>query len=199
MPRPAPAASRHAAVRPVATLAVALLVAFLGTLGTATPASAHTALKSSSPADGATLTAAPESVRLAFTGKPSSADLAVTLDNEIVPLAGPVRVDGSEVVAQVSLPGPGTYTVAYRIVSSDGHPVQGTTRFTVAGAAGGASASPAAEAAPTPSASAATGPVPPPEDTSRWPHLVIALVLLVLVGIAVALATGPKPPKRNRY
>ena len=44
-------------------------------------------------------------------------------------------IDGGTVT--VSLPSPlpdGTYTVAYRVVSADGHPVQGAYQFTVTGA-----------------------------------------------------------------
>jgi methionine-rich copper-binding protein CopC len=208
MPRSAPAAPRRLVARLAATTVVSVAAAVLATLGTAAPASAHTALHSSSPADGATLPAAPAQVRLGFTEAPSAdpLDLAVTLDRQVVPPAGPVRVEGNDVVAPVSLPGPGTYTVAYRVVSSDGHPVTGTVRFTVTGgsaspaadAAGGTAPSPATSAKPSPSTSAAA-PVQPPHDASRWPLVVIALVLLVLVGIAVVLVTGPKPPKRNRF
>jgi methionine-rich copper-binding protein CopC len=214
MPRISPPVQRHRDLRRLtvrrltATLAAVAVGLLAGAMATGSPAAAHTALVSSSPANGATLTTPPRTVRLVFSGAPASGtpvDVAVTLAGQEVPPAGSVRVDGSTLVIPVNLPGSGTYTVAYRVVSADGHPVQGTVAFTVSdtpgGAAASASPSPAASASVGASASAAarpTAPVPPPKDTSRWPHLVIALVVLILVAIAVALATGPKRPKRPR-
>jgi copper resistance protein C len=201
-PSGAPARTARALTARVVAVAAALV---LGTLTGATsvgvPASAHTELRSSTPVDGATLTSAPAQIRLEFTEAPSGTahDVAVTLAGQVVP-SGPVRLEGNAVVAPATLPGPGAYTVAYRVVAGDGHPVQGTIRFTVTAKAGAAgSASPSAVAA-TPSAAAASkGPVPPPKDTSRWPYFVIALVILILIGIAVVLATGERPPKRKRF
>jgi methionine-rich copper-binding protein CopC len=192
-----PRTPSSAVARLVVTLALGLLA---GAVTAGVPAAAHTSLVSSSPADGATLTSAPKEVRLQFSGAPAAdpLDVAVTLEGQTIPPAGTVRVDGSTVVIPVDLPGPGAYTVAYRVVSADGHPVQGTVEFTVRGSAA-ASASPSAVASASPSVAASpTGPVPPPQDTSRWPHLLIGLVVLVLLGIAVALATAPKRPKKPK-
>jgi hypothetical protein len=181
-----------------------LLGALTGAAGTAAPASAHAALQSSSPVEGAVLTTPPGEVRLAFNQRPASSPLevAVTLDGRIVE-SGPARTDGTTVVTPVSLPGPGAYTVAYRVVARDGHPVQGAVRFRVAGSAtptpsANPSSTEVAKLAPRASASP-TELVPPPPDTSRWPHLVIAVVLLILIGIAVVLLTGKRAPKRPRF
>ena len=202
MPGSTSPAARPFTGRLLASLAAVLLGALTGAAAVAAPASAHAALRSSSPAEGAVLTTMPGEVRLVFTDRPASSplDLAVTRDGRVVE-SGPARTDGAAVVAPVSLPGPGTYTVAYRVVAGDGHPVRGTVHFRVAG-----SATPAANPSPTqiaklaPRASASpTALVPPPDDTSRWPHVVIAVVLLILVGIAIVLLTGKRPPKRPRF
>jgi hypothetical protein len=143
-------------------------------------------------------------VRLAFDQRPapSPLDVAVTLDGRTV-RSGPARADGTAVVTPLSLPGTGTYTVAYRIVAGDGHPVQGAVRFRVAGSTTttpSASPSPSEIAKLAPRASASpTALVPPPQDTSRWPHVVIAAVLLILIGIGGVLLTGKRPPKRPRF
>ena len=74
----------------------------------------------------------------------------------------------------------GGYTVGYRVVSSDGHPLIGTVRFTltqpVAGQA--ARAGQAAPAAPPPAADDGVMPA--------WPWIAGAVVLLVL-GVGTAL------------
>jgi hypothetical protein len=210
MPGPTSPALRLPAGRLLATFVALLVGALTGVAGTAAPASAHTALRSSSPADGAALTTTPGEVRLEFNERPASSppQVAVTLGGRVIP-SGPARTDGTSVVTPVTLPGPGAYTVAYRVVAGDGHPVQGTVRFRVTGTAGpAATTSPGATASPTagevarlaPRATASpTAPVPPPQDTSRWPYLIIALVLLLLVGIAIVLITGKRPPKRPRF
>jgi hypothetical protein len=192
MPRPS---SRFRRI--LATLGVVALGAVTGSMSLGVPAAAHTVRVSSSPADGASLTTAPTEVRLGFNQRPmTTPDVAVSLSGQVVP-SGPTRVEDATVVTPVTLPGPGKYTVAYRVVSADGHPVEGAVTFTVSG---GKTASPAPSAAASASpslAAASKGPVPPPADTSRWPHLVIALVVLVLAGIGIVLATGPRRPKKR--
>jgi methionine-rich copper-binding protein CopC len=202
-----PAAVRRAGRLAATRLALAVFVgAVAGLMTTGDPASAHTALRSSSPASGEALAAPPKQVRLDFTEALSITpppQVAVTLGGQTVP-SGPVRVDGTTLTAPVTAAGPGTYTVAYRVVAADGHPVQGTVTFTVTGG-GLPTASPttspaAATGSPAPARSAsAKAMVPPPDDRSRWPHVVIAVVVLVLIAIAVALATGQRPPKRKRF
>lgn len=101
-------------------------------------AGAHTALTDSDPAKDATLTAPPTAITLTF-----SEDLNPAFANVVVNgvdgrnwISDPPRVDGPKLSASVrtDLPGNGVYTVAYRVVSADGHPVSGSFAFTVAGA-----------------------------------------------------------------
>ncbi|MFF9902534.1 copper resistance protein CopC [Streptomyces olivaceus] len=113
----------------------ALLVLLL--LGGAGPASAHAALDSTDPEDGAVLQRAPGHVTLAF-----SESVGLRDDSFRVLDPGGHRVhtgdtghaDGRSETARVALPGglgEGTYTVAWRVVSADSHPVSGAVTFSV--------------------------------------------------------------------
>ena len=145
MPTAARPRTGRALLRVGAVLAV-LLTALLGLAG---PAAAHNVLISSNPTDGSTLDAAPQTVTLTF-------DQPVQDFEPVVVVTGP---DGAEYqsgtpviagtgveMALAGLPVAGAYTVAYRIVSTDGHPVQGQLVFQLSDAA----------VAPAPSSAAAT-------------------------------------------
>ena len=121
------------AARIVAAAALAGLVV----LAPATPAAAHNQLIETDPAPQDQLTTSPDAVELVFV-EPLDPDYTTVIVNDAdqspVPLGEQV-IDGGRVT--VSLPSPlpdGAYTVAYRVVSNDGHPVQGSYEFTVAGA-----------------------------------------------------------------
>ena len=139
------------------------------------PASAHTSLKETSPAAGASV-ASPEKVVLTFAdavifpnvavvdaaGKPRQAGKAKVSDNKVT-----VRIAGT-------LPG-GTYQVAWRAVSPDGHPISGRYSFTVTGSPGDGNA--AATAAPAAS-----------DGTGRGGWLWLGLIVLALAVPAAAYA-----------
>ncbi|MGK5519133.1 copper resistance CopC family protein, partial [Micromonospora sp. URMC 107] len=122
--------------------AAALVAAALTTaallLVPAAPAAAHNTLRAASPADGERLTTPPTRVTLEFAQRldPAFTTIALTdADRRKVPTGAPT-VDGTKGTVTVDETlGEGTYTVAYRIVSADGHPVQGSYRFTVVGVA----------------------------------------------------------------
>ncbi|WP_374197499.1 copper resistance protein CopC [Micromonospora sp. RL09-050-HVF-A] len=140
-------------------LAAALLAAALALLVAATPAWAHNSLTSASPAREATLSRAPTEITLEFLARLDPAFTTIVLTDGTkrrVPTGDPV-VDGTKSTVQVTdtLPN-GTYTVAYRVVSADGHPVQGSYPFTVAD-----------PAAPTVAPSTASAPRPPPPPRPR--------------------------------
>ncbi|MBT1633062.1 copper resistance CopC family protein [Curtobacterium flaccumfaciens] len=122
---------------PRALFAVALS-AFLVLIGT-TPASAHAALTSSDPADGATVAPDIERVTLTFSEAPL-AGLEVGLRVEVRDdggtdkSSGTVTVEGTTMSKAVSL-SPGPHTVVWRYVSPDGHPIEGQLAFTVESAA----------------------------------------------------------------
>lgn len=158
---------------------------------TAVPASAHAGLEAAAPADGAQLSTAPEEVTLTFTEplNPEFVQLAVLGPDGAPVTRGAARVDGPVVRQPVTSTADGAHTVAYRVVSTDGHPVSGQLSFTVAGSAaapsstapsGGSTAPGTAAAAPTPApdTAASTG------GMAGWlPVVPVALV----VGIGLVL------------
>ena len=130
-----------------------LLLGVLAQVVFAVGADAHTALKTVSPKDGAQLTTAPTQVVLTFDDPISESFATVTVTGPGGSVgSGRAVVDGA-VVTQALRPGlaDGRYTVAFRVVSADGHPVSDTTTFQLA-----ASPSPSATAAATPSAGSAS-------------------------------------------
>ncbi|MFD7782252.1 copper resistance protein CopC [Streptomyces nojiriensis] len=165
-------------------------------------ASAHTDLTSSTPADGATLDALPTSIGLTFSDDMSQeyAKVALTAPDGTPAGAGEPRVDGKSALLAVKpgLPS-GKYTVGYRVVSADGHPVSGSYSFTVRAAA------PAAPS-PTPSVStpsaeagaAAASPTPTPSARSSSDGVSSGLVVGALLvagacaGAAVLVARRRK-------
>jgi len=112
----------------VAAVALCVLV-------TVAPASAHAELVSSNPTDGATLPSLPAEVVLTFdenVGTP--AYVSVTDADGTSVASGEAAIDGATVTQRLSTTAAaGTYSLAYRVVSDDGHPVTGTLGFTVTG------------------------------------------------------------------
>ncbi len=123
--------------------AVVTLLAMLGLTGTAL---AHATLIGSDPADGAVVTTAPTVVTLTFDDALEDFEptVVVTGPDGQTYQSGAATIDGATVSNAVSpLTAAGAYTIAYRVVSDDGHPVEGQVRFQFAGAAGaGASTQP---------------------------------------------------------
>ncbi len=123
-------------------LAVALVLA--GCLGlqawSSVPAFAHAALVSSDPKDGAVLDRPPRRITLEF-------DDPISRKFNFVAVSGPggatyqsdsPQVLGNKLTQRLADLGPaGTYEVAWRVVSADGHPVSGTLKFTTRAAGRG--------------------------------------------------------------
>ena len=166
-----------------------------GTLVLAPSASAHATLLKVSPADGATLTAAPHQVDLTFDEPVSArfATIVITGPTGEDATAGPATVDGVHVTA--ALAGglaSGEYRVAFRVVSDDGHPVTGQSRFTLNLPAGGTSpTAPTPAASPVAPPSTVAAPASLPGDDSSWftQHLpaLSGALLLVVVGAGALL------------
>ncbi len=153
-----------------AAIAAALLAAAL-ILIPAMRASAHDSLISSDPAADSTVDALPDEVSLTFSAAlieaPNSTAIVVT-DADGKSLGdGDAEITGAIVTQKLRTEGaaPGEYTVLWQVVSSDGHPTDGTFTFTVAG---DTSAEPAPVESESVDASAAPDDVastaPPAED-----------------------------------
>jgi methionine-rich copper-binding protein CopC len=160
---------------PRRAVACALVLAAV-VLGSASPAHAHARLLSATPAPGSTAASAPTEIRLTFDGPPYGYGLGVvvlTAAGKHVE-SGRVRVDGDTVVQPLgALPAPGTYTVRWRVVSVDGHPVSGQYAFGYQ--PDGSTVTPA----PVPGATGAGG------GAHGW--LLLALAGLAVVGLTALL------------
>lgn len=185
-------------------LVSSLLLAFA--MSAASPALAHDTLVSSDPADGAELDSAPQTITLTY----SANILAVSPVVRLVADGGdPVdltpTVEGPNVTADVPADLPaGKHTVQWRVVSSDGHPIEGSFTFATAtgaekpapsdgGAAtapsdGGAASSPAAPATTEPSAA------PAKDSGSGMPWLLGGIGLLVVLAIVGGIILSRRRP-----
>jgi copper resistance protein C len=95
---------------------------------------AHTALRTSTPADGETLTALPPSVRLEFTAAVDGSATEVRLvDSAESARELELRFDeAAPMVLEALLPSDltsGAYQVSWRTLAADGHPVNGSFAF----------------------------------------------------------------------
>lgn len=122
--------SRPARPTALLALAAALTLAVLAVLPL--PAHAHDTLIETDPSDGETLETSPEAITLTYSADILEVSPVVRIDDadgELVSEVTPT-VDGPTVTAELEEPlAAGTYTVQWRVVSSDGHPIEGS--FTV--------------------------------------------------------------------
>ncbi|TDE33050.1 copper resistance protein CopC [Nonomuraea mesophila] len=172
----------------------------------AAPAHAHDKLKSSSPAKDAEVSSV-EEIELEFTA--SVKFPFVVLHDEAggqVTLGEP-ETDGPKVSAAVPEPlAPGSYVIAWRVVSSDGHPIEGEIPFTVKGEAASsapaspdpAASAPASDAPATASAqddAASTAASSETESSGVPVWIWVALAVLVVLGAVVGLRAARRRPE----
>jgi copper resistance protein C len=128
----------------VAFLLATAGMALVGTIvvGVAPAASAHSVLVSSTPASGATVATPPSTITLTFNENVRApAYVVVTGPDGRRVDEGSARILDATVTEQLKATAPaGSYTVAYRVVSADGHPVEDQLTYTVAAGAQPASA-----------------------------------------------------------
>lgn len=139
----------------------------------AAPASAHATLDTTTPVANARLAHAPGAITLAFNDKVNRPSyIVVTAPDGKIITKGEATVDNTTVTKAFADPGQaGTFRVAYRVISDDGHPVKGTYTFKVTTG--------------TPESINATT-----TSTSSGGHLgswLIGILVLVVVGAAAGL------------
>ncbi|WSJ02025.1 copper resistance protein CopC [Nocardia sp. NBC_01329] len=149
-------------------------------LGAATgPATAHSAVVGSEPADGATVEVGPQRATITFNEPLQPNFPAMTVvgpDGNLWSKGDPV-VDGRNLGVEVGELGPaGVYRIAYRVTSADGHVVNGERSFTLS-TAGNGTPGPAANAQ---GGNGGSGGIP------VWVYIVGAIVLFG-GGLAFAL------------
>ncbi|KOX35235.1 copper resistance protein CopC [Saccharothrix sp. NRRL B-16348] len=184
-------------MRRVVSLLLTGLVAGAVVLGTAAPAFAHNVLVSSDPKDGSRLEAGPAAITLTFDQAVQAGEKFNTItvtgpEGTRWEAAGEPTVKNNSVVFPVRPLGPAAeYTVGYRILSADGHPVTGSLKFTLTKAGSGTPAPAAESAAQDPaSTSSGAGGVP------IWVWIVGAAVLLA-GGAFLALRGGADSAKES--
>ncbi|WP_436763004.1 copper resistance CopC family protein [Streptosporangium sp. V21-05] len=134
--------------RSVRTTAVTALCRALFVLLGTPAALAHDRLKSSSPAKDAKVSAV-ERIRLEFSSRIRFPALALRTTDDVIVDIGKAKATGDTVTSEVPGPLPsGRYVIAWRVVSSDGHPIEGEIPFTMTAPA--TSETPSATATPTP-------------------------------------------------
>ena len=157
----------------------------------AAAAQAHDALEGTSPADGSTVASVPPAVGLTFDHTP----IAIGTQIQVKDASGTDQADGAPTVVdnnvtQAIKPGApaGKYTVVWRVVSSDSHPIEGTFTFTASAAGGGSGSTTAGGAGASAAPSASTVQATPNEAAGAgippWVIVGGAIVLAVIVALA---------------
>lgn len=187
-----------------------VLAAAMLALGVPTGAAwAHSSEIGTTPSAGDVLDAAPSEVRVEFDSDLLDMGAAIVVRDA----AGASVVVGEPEVGRRSLAvpvdptaRPGDYQVAYRVVSEDGHTIESTFEYTVAGGSGTVAASPTATPAapdtpaepqpaesepaqsqPAQSAAAVSSPTEPGTSTPL-PWIVAGAAVVLILGIGGALA-----------
>ncbi len=213
--RTLPARTVPARLVTLLALCSAMLLAVL--LAMPSPAQAHDTLLSADPEDGATLETSPDELTFTFSADVLEVSPLVRITDEsgtelaeIVP-----TVEGPVATATLEEPLPaGTHTIQWRVVSSDGHPIEGTQTLTVeqgpaepaapsdgggaadepgaeesdaaASDAGGAESSEAAGTGGTPQEQASSAPAADEEGGISM-GVLIGILAVILVGAAAAV------------
>jgi methionine-rich copper-binding protein CopC len=200
---------------PVRTAVIAVMVALALTAFSPQRAHGDAALQNSSPAAGSALTGSPTEIELTFNEEP------LTIGTQIL-VEGPdgSATEGDFEVAATTVRQPlkadlpdGDYTVEWRIISGDGHPVNDAYTFTLTSEPG---TNPPSTAAVTPPGTAATSPAsmspaaaspttpvpgrgtPSSESTTRNVWWVVGFaVLAVLAGIGSWATRGGDGTSRS--
>lgn len=172
----------------------ALVTVLLIGLALAPAAQAHTSLKESSPADGQTVSP-PTEIVLTFTDPVNQAvepRVVVTGPDDTKHQSGKAVAEGAVVTQQLAGElAPGEYTVGWRVVAQDGHPVSGSFTFTVEGQAD--SSAPADQSAPAQDTASTTTPAPAGSQADQgggaswWWVILAVLVVAALAGGAAML------------
>ena len=111
------------------------LVAMTLPVAAASPALAHTAVRETSIADNATLSAAPTNFTVTFSAATGFANVTLTnaAGREIALNYTPPHTMAAAFTIPLPALTPGAYTISWRTMSHDGHVMPGAVHFTVAG------------------------------------------------------------------
>ncbi|GAA3621617.1 hypothetical protein GCM10022419_129110 [Nonomuraea rosea] len=184
---------------------VAIVLAAAGVVGT--PAFAHAGLKSSNPKDDSTVKDSISTIELVFTEdiNPRYTTVVVTGPGGAKVADGKPQVKGDTVTQELKADlANGRYALAFRVISSDGHPVSEELHFTLkvpeptpttedtAGASPEQSVSTPPTSAEPVSATPAAASSSTDEGGATIPAVLLGLGALVLVAGVVVLVAGRK-------
>ena len=209
-------------------LAATTAMLFLLSVLMAPTASTHADLQVSTPEDGESLEIAPEEIRLTFSEELFEELVEISILDAAGDLYSTIEVEqtpppGTDVIFPWPTQAPpGEYSIAYRVVSADGHPVTGTISFSYAATAVEPSPSdtappptpsdstPSAESstpAASPAASSPTASAPSPSSAtesstssstdSSSGTLLVVLGVVLLLGVIAASAVIVRARQRN--
>jgi methionine-rich copper-binding protein CopC len=177
-------------------ICVSLAIAGVALVAVATPALAHAGLKSSNPAEGASLATAPTEIQLTFSEivSPSPDAVKVTGPDGTQWTVGKSTTVNATLTAPVQPAGPaGNYTITYTVKSADGDTVSGAVHFTLATAVAPSSTAPPSStttaAASSAAAPATSSPTPAPQADNvgdsggvpAWIWMLIAVVVITAI------------------
>jgi len=136
---------------------------------------AHSSRVATNPSDGATLKTLPAEATVTFDEAPKTADVVLARpDGKVDKLK--TQVAGSTIKAQLPADGPrGVYTLSYRVVSADGHPVSGSITF-------GVTTGPAPGARPEPTPSPSPSMSDDAWDRRDFDPIALGLAVLGIIG-----------------
>jgi methionine-rich copper-binding protein CopC len=202
-------ASERQSVKRGIALALAAASGGLLTLGLAAPASAHAALTGTDPEDGATVAEAPAEVSATFSEilDQASTEIAVTdPEGAVIDVADP-SYDGDTFIQPMLYTTPGEYTLAFRVISEDGHRVDDTIAFTVESIPAGLYAPGAEPTEPAATGAETTAAASPSEATSEataeaaeedsntgaaLAAILLGLLVVVVGGVVLVKVVGRK-------
>ena len=173
------------------------LVALALVLVTAGPARAHDELVSTNPEAGSSIAKAPTTLELTFSGniQDIGSEVRVTDSHGTDITRGTLAVQKTKVSQPLREGGDTdeTYTVTWRVVSQDGHPIEGTFTYNVGEGAGStASPAPVASGSESPARNDGSQQI----NGSGIPGWVLPVigggVALVLLLVVLAFATRPR-------
>lgn len=183
----------------IAAVLAAIAIAALPSLPSA---QAHDQLIDSTPVEGSSLETAPSEAVLRFSGNVLDLGTELALvrdaDQQVLDFPAPFALSPATVTQPLPALDAGAYTLNWRVVSEDGHPITGSVHFTVTG---GADAGSASEPVPTAVATAVETGEPgtaPTEGQVPWATILFGIGGLAVAGAAVALFVvrmrrGPGP------
>jgi methionine-rich copper-binding protein CopC len=117
--------------------AAALSLSLAAIIGVSSPAMAHSDEVKTSPETGSTVEAGRIPISLAFAEELLTGDESISHEIVVANEAGALipalcaNAEGFDLSSAAAIDQPGKYTVTWRTVSADGHPVDGTFDFTV--------------------------------------------------------------------